>query len=103
MKLPDTIADRDPRAIRQMFQDLMTKEIAFRWNDGNPIMEVHRIAIDLIEQSLDLSENEAQAVQSKLVEEGWIEPLTFVPSTRGMALAQHIDRAPISRAKAFLD
>jgi predicted nucleotidyltransferase len=100
LKLPDTIADRDPRAIRQMFQDWMAKEMAFDWNGGNPIMEARSVAIDLIAQSLRLSDNEAQAVQSKLVEEGWIEPLTFVPSMRGMALAQHIDRAPISREKA---
>jgi predicted nucleotidyltransferase len=100
MDLPEKIAGIDARKIRAVFKTLMEREIEYKWNGGAPIIVPRKVTPDLIECSLGLPGAEAQQIQEMLVAEGWIEPEKFVPTSQGMALAQHIDRPRLSRREA---
>jgi predicted nucleotidyltransferase len=100
MELPKTIAGLDARKVREMFKDLMKRETEYTWKDGVPSVVIRRVTPELIAASLHASTEAAERIQVELVSEGWIEPAKFVPSTRGMALAQHVDRPRLTRAEA---
>lgn len=100
MELPKRIAGADARQVREMFKTLMEAETEYVWKDGAPSIVVRRVTPDLIVSTLNVSATEAQRIQMELVAEGWIESDKFVPTTKGMALAQHIDRPRLPRAEA---
>jgi predicted nucleotidyltransferase len=83
-----------------MFKTLMEGETKFVWKDGVPNVVPRKVTLDLIKASLSVTDGDAQRIHTALVAEEWIEPGKFVPTRRGMALAQHIDRPHISRAAA---
>jgi predicted nucleotidyltransferase len=76
-----------------------------RWENGLPVIEERKITAELIEASLNVSASEAKSIHKTLVVEEWIFPDKLVPSRKGMALAQHVDRPPLPReiALAILD
>ena len=100
MELPKIIAGVDMPKAREMFKTFVEEEKPLVWNEGKPHSVVRTISPQLTETSLNVSGAEAKQVHEALVSEGWIEPEKFVPTRRGVALAQHVDRPRISRAEA---
>jgi predicted nucleotidyltransferase len=100
MDLPEKIAELDARDIREMFKNFLEREIEVEWKDGLPVRNVRRMTPSVIEAELGVPPGEAEKIQARLISEGYIEPDKFTPTRLGMALAQHIDRAKISRADA---
>jgi predicted nucleotidyltransferase len=100
MELPKRIAGVDARKVREVFKTLLEGENKFVWKNGVPSVVPRKVTPDLIDASLNVSGAEAQRIHAALIAEGWIEPNKFVPTRRGMALAQHVDRSRISRTDA---
>jgi predicted nucleotidyltransferase len=100
MDLPEKIADLDARKVREMFKTFLEREIEVEWKDGLPVRNVRRMTPSLIEAELGVPPAEAELIQAKLISERYVEPEKFTPTRLGMALAQHSDRAKISRADA---
>lgn len=100
MDLPEKIAELDAREVREMFKNFLEREIEVEWKDGLPVRHIRRMTSSVIEAELGVPPADAEQIQAKLIAEGYLEPEKLTPTRLGMALAQHSDRAKISRADA---
>ena len=67
---------------------------------GMPKMKPKRMDAVYVASKLQVSKDEANNIVRGLTEEGWLKPDKLVPTTRGMALAQHQNRPRITRREA---
>jgi predicted nucleotidyltransferase len=100
MELPDQVAGRDPRQMRDMLLQFLEQERKYVWKDGVPSVVPNAVTPEFIQTSLSVSAAEAHRILKNLVSEGWVESGRLVPSMQGMALAQHVDRPRLPRAEA---
>ena len=100
MELPEFIAHVESKKVRSMFKQFVDSEIKHKFVDGVLKIEKRSITHELIMESLNVPRAEAETIRTLLVSEGWIEAGKFIPTMRGMALAQHVDRPKISLEKA---
>ena len=99
MRLPNEVAGRDAREMRDLFK----KFIDGGQEDFSGIsflsLAIRRFDAVWVGTQLNVTEEVARSIVESLVKEGYLEE-RLVPTVKGMALAGHIDRDPISRADA---
>lgn len=96
MELPPKVAGRDPREMRDLFRAFVDEAREAEWSPTSPprVMDASYASLKL---GLELPA--AEKLVAALVDEGWLKD-RLVPSTRGMALANHNDRDRLPRAQA---
>ena len=100
MNFPDDICGHPQLNIRDAFKAFLELDTPTTFKNGIPRIKPKRMTPDFLAAQLNIDRAEAGTLITCLKAEGWLEADRPVPTTRAMALAQHIVRPRILRAKA---
>ncbi len=99
MRLPNEVAGRDAREIRELFRKFVDGGQEGFGNMGFLPPPARRLDAAWVGSQLNVVEEVARSIVESLVKEGYLKE-RLVPTVKGMALAGHVDRDPITRAEA---
>jgi predicted nucleotidyltransferase len=99
MRLPSDVAGRDAREMRDLFRKFIDGGQGGSGGNGVQSAAARRFDTAWVCAQLNMTEEVARSLVESLVEEGYLKE-RLVPAVKGMALAAHIDRDPITRAEA---
>ncbi|GAA0217374.1 hypothetical protein QOZ96_002644 [Brevundimonas nasdae] len=100
MQLPENICGHAPLEIRDAFKAFLDLPTAYDWSGSFPTVTPKRMTPEFLSGRLAICTAEATSLITCFTSEGWLEPGTAVPTTKGMSLAQHIVRPRLPRDEA---